>query len=619
MSIAGSSPSATAAAKPKRVAIFRWRGIAALAFMCVVGVVAWLIFGRIWVRDTIQDTASQSLGTQVDVAGIRLDVVDSRLELRDFAVADPRDLTRNLIDAAVVRVFLDGDALLQKKIVIRELSLDGVRTGTRRATPARPMQGGFAPRALQALEQWRKQFDVPLLSLTPVDTIKSLLLDPSQLATVKRANELRLRGDSLRSVLTTAVQSIPFRATIDSTQALVARLNGQTPRTLGLTGTRNAINDVRRLTARIDTIRRQLDAVYKTTRTGVDSLVASVRAIDEARRADYEFARGLLKLPTIDAPNIGPALFGRVSIDAFEHAMYWVSLGREYAPPGLLPRETPGPKRVRRSGTTVHFVKQAVYPRFLLRNASMTFALGDDAGMARGNYRLSVADVTSEPALVARPMRFALTRSATSSAIESFTATGTFDHSRSTAHEVFELRADGVRLPSFALPATPIRADFGRARSLLRLDVNGNTINGTWTLAAPNVAWAVDSARARTLNTMERLVTRVIQSIENVDINANIGGTLRAPRFSVRSNLDRAVADGVRSVVGDEVAKAQVKVRAQVDSLAERAAEPVRARVAELRAEVDQRAAEAQAMLDDAKRRLAAQLKTLGAGVLGLP
>ena len=83
------------------------------------------------------------------------------------------------------------------------------------AVAKRQMSGGFAPRALLALREWRKQFQVPLLSLTPVDTIKSLVLDPARLATVKRATELKTRADSLRDALTSGVRAIPFAETVD--------------------------------------------------------------------------------------------------------------------------------------------------------------------------------------------------------------------------------------------------------------------------------------------------------------------------------------------------------------------------------------------------------------------
>src|SRR4029078_8201805 len=107
-----------------------------------------------------------------------------------------------------------------------------------------------------------------------------------------------------------------------------------------------------------------IDAGRAGLKADADALIESVQALDEARQADYAFARGLLKLPTFDAPNIGPALFGQVSLDGFQNAMYWVDLGRNYAPPGLLPKESTGPKRLRRAGTTVHFVKQSSERQF---------------------------------------------------------------------------------------------------------------------------------------------------------------------------------------------------------------------------------------------------------------
>ena len=285
--------------------------------------------------------------------------------MRDVAVAHPFDPTRNVIEIKHIRVQLEGRPLLEKKIVISDITVDSVRGLTRRKTPARPVAaGGFLPGAMREADKWSAQFKVPLLSLTPIDTIRSLILDPSQLLTVQKAKALVTTADSLKDAATARFKSLRLTETADSAQALLARLKGQTPRTLGINGTRTAIADVRRFTARVDSTRRTLDAARVAMRADVDSLVESAKALDEARQADYAFARGLLKLPTFDAPNIGPALFGQVSIDAFERAMYWVMLAREYAPPGILPREQPGPKRLRRSGTTIHFVKQQSLPQF---------------------------------------------------------------------------------------------------------------------------------------------------------------------------------------------------------------------------------------------------------------
>src|SRR5205814_1841886 len=154
-------------------------------------------------------------------------------------------------------------------------------------------------------------------------------------------------------------------------------------------------------------------------RAGLDTIADHVRALDNARREDYEMAKGLLKLPSFNAPDIGPGLLGNLTIDAVEKAMVWVNLGRKYAPPGLLPREQPGPKRLRRAGTTVVFVKPEAYPRFLLQSGQLSISLDSAFGGARGEYAVAVTDVTTDPQITRRPTRFALRRKSSGTGLDS--------------------------------------------------------------------------------------------------------------------------------------------------------------------------------------------------------
>ena len=123
------------------------------------------------------------------------------------------------------------------------------------------------------------------------------------------------------------------------------------------------------------------------------------------------------------------------------------------------------------------------------------------------------------------------------------------------------------------------------------------------------------------MNTLESLVARVLTGIDNVDVTADIRGTTRAPALAVRSNLDRQVADNIKRVAGEEIAKAEARVRAQVDAFVEKeraaAQAKIDAAVAEARQQVDEKIAEANARLDKAKADLAARLRELGGGVIG--
>lgn len=606
------------AARPKRTRVFRWEGIIPLLLVLVLLVAGWSLFGGRIIRATLTEAGTKALGAQLDIDRVDLGIASTTLAIHGIALADPFDPGRNLFEIRQLRVELEPRPLLEKKLVIRRLTVADVRTGTRRAVPAAPVSGGgFAPRALAEVQRFAQQFSVPLLSLTPFDTLKAIALDPTQLRAVQAAIALASGADSVKQAIEARYASLALQATLDTSAALVRRYQSVNLRALGLDGVRTAVADVRAGIARVDAARARVDGLLAEARSGVDTLQDRLRAIDEAKREDYAFARGLLKLPTFEGPEIGSALFGKVTIDRFQQAMYWATLAREHAPPGLLPKEEPGPRRLRRSGTTVQFVAREDYPRFHLRRADVNVDI--TSGMASGKYALAISDLTTEPAVVGRPTLFAARRVATGSDLDSLRITGSMDHLGARPREVAHLAAAGVKLPAMSLPVLPFRMDPGRGSSEMRFVLDGENLSGRWSLRSTNLSWVPDSSRARQLNTIESLVARALTGIRELQLDAEVGGTLQAPTLRVRSNLDRQVADRVKAVMGEEVAAAQAKVRAHVDRLVEDKAAPVRAKIAEVRSDSEQRLADARARLDEEKRRLDERLKALSGGLVGLP
>lgn len=597
----------------RRTRIFRWQGSAFLLVLIVLIVGWWLIFGERTVRRSLEEAATTSLGTQVDIGTVDIRLAEGVVALNGVAVADPFDSTRNLIEATDSRLELEIEPLLAKKVVLRQLSVRGIRLGTTRQVPARPVDtAGFAPRALRELRRFREQIDVPLLSLTPIDTIRSLVLDPTQLQTVQSATALGDRADSLRTTLVARAEALTRTDVLDSGEALVGRLRTESVRSLGVAGTLRAVRDVRRLLSSVDSLRGAIDSLRLDTERGFDSLVAATSAVNDARRADYAFARSLLRLPVFDAPSIGPALFGDVSISTFEKANYWVSLGRQYAPPGLLPRQRPGGRRVRRAGTTIDFVSPGDLPAFLLRAADVSLSLGDEMGAVRGNYTLALNDITTAPALLGRPATFRLTRDAQSTA-PALEASGTLDHTGAVSRDVIRLRAEGITLPRFDLPGVPVTLVAGEASSQLRFELHGDSIAAVWSVRAGTPQWLRDSARTRPLNALESIVVSVLERIRVLDVEAELNGTLSSPRLAVRSTIDREVAAAIQGAMGERLREAEQMVRARVDSLAESALAPVRARVTELRAESMTRVGAVSARVQGLREQLLAQLRALGA------
>jgi ElaB/YqjD/DUF883 family membrane-anchored ribosome-binding protein len=117
------------------------------------------------------------------------------------------------------------------------------------------------------------------------------------------------------------------------------------------------------------------------------------------------------------------------------------------------------------------------------------------------------------------------------------------------------------------------------------------------------------------------LALRVIEGIDDLEIVADMTGDIAHPTLAVRSNLDRALADRLHAVAGEEIDRAETKVRAQVDRIVEERTAPVRARVEQVRTQAEQALEQSRTALEEQKRQLEARLKALipGRGLLGLP
>ncbi|HSE27604.1 MAG TPA: hypothetical protein VLA95_05200 [Gemmatimonadales bacterium] len=595
----------------------RWRGIIPLFLLLVLLGVGYVLFADRIARDTVEETATEFLGTQVDLGSLRILERETAIELTGLEVADPFDRNRNALSAAAIRVVFEPKALLEKKLVITELAVAGAGVGTRRDRPARAADpDGFAAQTLGQVLAWRKQFDIPALLLPRVDTLRQLALDPAQLATVQAARALAARADSLRDALEAGVRAVPVAATLDSARAVLERLRGQSPATLGVSGTRQAVADVRRVIGQVDTVRARVAGLGLTATQGIEGLDRGLRAVDAARLQDIAFARSLLRLPSFDAPDLGKAVFGDISIDKFQQALYWLALAREYLPPGLDPRQRPGPARLRLDGTDVGFPKAEAFPAFHIAAGQARFSL-TGANAIAGSYLLRLTDVTTEPALVGRPVRIAAERLSGPAGAPTFTLGAVLDH-RGVPRDSVAAAIGGVRLPGFGLPQLPFRIEPGRSDSRLFFRLAGDDLRARWTLRAADVRTLYDSARGGGApGPVETLIGRLLATLPGLEIEASLEGPVARPAFRVSSNLDRVLSERLRAAAGEELARAEAFARAKVDSVAQAQLAVLRVRADSLRAEGTRRYDEARARLETERAKLNEQLARLGVAGLG--
>lgn len=597
--------------------IFRWRAVGPLLFFFAVFVVLWILFADRIARRQSEAALSGLLGTQVDIERLRIRETDAAVEIGGLAIADPRDSTRNLIEAEDLTLDLDPVALAEKKIVIDRVSLLGLGVLTRRVTPARRVSAdGPTAQLIRQADDWaREKFTFPSLALGRLDTLKQLALNPEDLGTVKAVTAVAGRLDSIAGSARQTLDQIAAVTLVDSATALADRLAGLNPRKASPLEIKNLVAGADQLRRRLEGAGKELSAVEKTVKAVSDGITQSLAEVSAARERDYAFARGLLRLPNLDTPQFGATLFGPVSLASFQRALVYAQVAQRYVPPGLQPWNRPGPKRARLAGSDVEFPRERAYPRFLLRQGEVSLGAGQPEGHA---FQATFGGITSQPALYGGPATLTASGRVGGREVPLGVRLGAYSlHAGGPSKDSVSLVLTDLELPAIEVEGVPFTLTPGRGTVGFGFVMSGERIAGTWSLTAAAARWTADTSRLGGATSPGGLLWRVLRGLTDLQVRADLGGTLASPTLTVRSNLDDAIRGSLRSMLGEELERAEAKAREAVDKLVGPQVAALRGQYDTFMADLAKRVPLEQGQLDAADKRLAKEVKRLTTGALG--
>jgi uncharacterized protein (TIGR03545 family) len=620
--------------------VFRWRGVVPLGlFLVFLGVLYWLLADTL-VERSVERSGTSLVGARVDVAEADIRITDGVVMLRGLTVTNPYQPLTNLFEADQIAVNVRVAPLLEKKVIIDTVAVRGLRFGTPRETSgAVDDPGETSGEVRDAIAAWQSRLSLPSLALEGLASAVNVdAISAESLATLRAGQAVVAAADSARQEWLGRVEQLDPRPAIDSAAALAQRLQGQSIRTLGLDGARDAVTSARRTIQELSALDDRLAAVQR----GADSAAVRVRNgladLDQARRADYAYARGLVKLPAFDAPSMAPALFGRFAAEQAAPVLYWLRMAERYMPPGIKARLHQGRDRARMRGTTVDFPRWEHLPRFLLQFAELSLEIGG-SGAAAGDYAGRVTDVTTEQALVGRPTTFRVARTGGRVGPETVRLGGLFDHAGDAIRDSLGALVSGLTLPS--LTFQPLGVELGLGRGGLEFEVGrtGDQLDARFAWASNAVTWnrlargaGPDTTGAppptgavtapglgRSLQrSVENVVWRTVSGLRDVRVEARLSGPLSSPRLSVGSNIAGALANGLREQVGAELREAEAQVRGRVDALVDERVTQARGAVEGFETQVRDRVAAERARLDQVKRDLEARVRALVPGIPGI-
>ena len=499
---------------------------------------------------SLENAGAAALGAKVEVAKVKTGVFPPKLTLRGFAAADPGAPMQNLVEFEEARFALAGRPLLERKIVIDASDLSGLRWGTARKT------SGALPKAPPSklagkLQEWAgKSKDVSFDAIANVkaDAKERISVKPEDLQSAKLAGELEGKWPKVTEGWKKKAADFKGPERLKELEALAKDAQSGDPLSRAAKAAQ-ALKKIDEFKKSAEEAKRELEAEAAKARADLD-------AVKKAKAGDLDALRARLQLPSLDPERLSAYLLGPETAARLTKVLRLVETARSKMPPKGAPREpTPG------RGATIEFPKEHSWPSFWLKHVSLAGS-ADLGGPI--DFSGEAADFSSDPPLVGKPARIQL---AGGQGARKVKLTSLLDHTHEIARDELTFEYAGLPMPALtAGDASSLSVTVSPAPAAVSgtIVLSGPSLTGTIRYRQSGITLTPSSAQG---GTAAKLAASAFSGIKDLDVEVSLGGTVEEPRFSVKSNLGSALAQGLKAAVGKEAQARLADAQAQIDKL----------------------------------------------------
>ncbi|MEK7286813.1 MAG: TIGR03545 family protein [Nitrospirota bacterium] len=542
--------------------IIRWWGV--LAFVLVVSLIGffWLMMIDGIIKRAIERNGTKIIGARVNLDHADLSFFPMGLTLTRLQVTDRDEPMKNAVEIKRIAMSLDPIRLLSRKVIIEEMTMDGMAFHTPRKT-----SGAIAQKAAVPFGK-RLQDTLGLPAFETPDLRE--ILEKEELKTLILAEAIRKDFDTGEARWKQTLSEIPDQE----------KLKGYRARILELKAAKSGkVGDVLKAKADFEVLRAEIKqevAKIKQAKNDLQSdlqhLKGQVEAIVKAPEEDIKHLAEKYSLTPEGLTRLSRTLFGSEvtrTIDTgfqwynkFKPVMDWVEEKRREQ--AAKPKEI---KKERFKGIDVRFREYAPLPDFLIRKIKVSAI--SDAGAFSGIVR----DVTGDQPILGRPTTFRFSGEQMTK-MESFALDGSMNriHPKAPVDEA-NLQIKNWGLKSFALAKSerfPVVLTEGMASLTTKMVLRGESV-----VANTAIDFRPITILAGPKEMDKPLIVALasaLMDIKGFHLSTKVIGTHRDYDLEMESDLDVLLKASIETRVREQIAILKVRLKEKV---MEKVAQPI--------------------------------------------
>lgn len=528
-----------------RRSAFRWPGL--VAFLVIVGLIAafsWLLLDTI-LKWSLERTLGTLNGAEVNIAQVEHQWMPLKIRMHEVQVTDPAQPDYNRVAIAEASGELNWEQLLLGRFHFEEVISTGIRVHTPRESAGEVYQ---LPDKSQMQSWFGDQMQDLQLSMPSVDEV----MERVDLRTPKAIAEARQTFATQKQRVQEVLSQLPSKERLAQYEAQLKELSEGSISTPAQLQQRQ--QKFKALQDQFAADKAALEEFKQIASTAVKELKTQVENVKAAPQHDIDRVGELMQLNSQGLSEITAVLFGD---QARRWADYMLLAYEQLMPMLQRTADETAVQPPRGEGIWFSFTGADAPPDFLIKKARTEFAIGPTV------LDVDWENITHQHAQLGQPTVFrargennALWTLLQLNGELALTADG-FDARQ-------QWKVQGVNLAKTALSE---RSEFAASILSALLDSEGNIVlrdsqfDGNAILRLANM-----TIEASAENQWTQVIAKALESLNRLDINADIKGALMSPDFKLRSDLDRQLGQALKKAAMDAAGTELTALRQRLSS-----------------------------------------------------
>lgn len=526
--------------------VIRWPGF--IAFVIIMGLIVGSVyfFANSIVKSLIESQGSNLAGAKVDVREVKLGLAPAGIVIRGLDVADADEPMTNIVSIDSIYAQFDLLKALMGQVIIKDASVNGMEFGTARKTsgaiakkpkPEKPKEPSFISEQIDLMAA-RLPDGKEALEREP------LLIDERHKALEKSAEEKEQRWQQLE-------KSLPNNDKLAEYQQRIADLQKQKPKSVA---DLKALNDeLKKIKDDIQGDKKTLQEAKEFISVSAKEIAADLKALKDAPKEDRDRLLSKYTLDESGLANLSGLLFGADIQEKIETALYWYEKVAPFLVSDDAEKEE---KRQRATGRFVLFPEANPYPSFLVEN------LAASARLDAGELSATAKNITHQQDVQNRPTTLHVGSEVIRN-VKRLDVNAVFDYrvkkqGKSVADFIFEQ----VSINDYKISSSsqmPLALEQATAAMKGELKLENNKLSGQLNSQFEQAQFATGEAKG-----LMQYLNQAFAEIHRFSLDIGMAGSLKSPKLTIRSDIDKQLKDSVDRQIKQEIARFKQEIEQQL-------------------------------------------------------